>query len=104
MLTGMPQRIGSVFRWRANALGVDAGAIGFCYAQLRDGRVRVLFSTGTPLSLTPIELNRYAEHLGHAAEMAFYRFEDLGRLLDDFARGRFAAVFRHAEDAARRVA
>ena len=94
----MPNRIGSVFRWRATALGVDAGAIGFCYAQLPDGRVSVLFSTGTPLSLTAIELNRYAEQLGRNADLANYRFEGLNKLFDDFDAGRFGRAFRGIVD------
>lgn len=98
MLTAMPNRIGSVFRWRATALGLDAGAIGFCYAQLNDGRVSVLFATGTPLSLTAIELNRYAEHLGRNADLASYRFEGLNKLFDDFDAGRFGRAFRGIVD------
>ena len=100
----MAIEVGTLYRWRADALGVAKGALGVCYSELGETCAGVLFETGVPCALTDVELNRYAEKLGHAHEMALYRFEDLGRLLDDFARGRFAAVFRHAEDAARRVA
>lgn len=100
----MAIEVGSLYRWRADALGVEKDTYGVCYSELGETCAGVLFETGVTCALTDVELNRYAENLGHAAEMSFYRFEDLGRLLDDFARGRFAAVFRHAEDAARRVA
>ena len=100
----MAIEVGTLYRWRADALGVEKDTVGVCYSELGETCAGVLFETGVTCALTDVELNRYAEHLGRAPEMAFYRFEDLGRLLDDFARGRFAPVFRHAEDAARRVA
>jgi hypothetical protein len=100
----MTVEVGTLYRWRSDALGVAAGTLGVCYSELGETCAGVLFDTGVPCALTDVELNRYAEHLGYAQEMAIYRFEDLGRLLDDFSRGRFAGVFRHAEAAARAVA
>lgn len=90
----MAIEVGTVYRWRADALGIAAGTRGVCYAELGETCAGVLFETGVPSALTDVELNRYAEHLGRSADMAFYRYEDLGRLLDDFTRGRFAGVFR----------
>jgi hypothetical protein len=90
----MSIEVGSLYRWRSDALGIRAGTLGVCYTQLGETCAGLLFETGVPSALTDVELNRYAESLGRAPEMAFYRFEDLGRLLDDFSRGRFAAVFR----------
>ena len=100
----MAIEVGSLYRWRGDALGVAKDTRGVCYSELGETCAGVLFETGVTCALTDVELNRYAEQLGRSAEMAFYRFEDLGRLLDDFARGRFAAVSRHAGDATRRVA
>jgi hypothetical protein len=94
----MANRTGSVYRWRSEALGIARGAVGFCYAQLPDGRVSVLFETGVPLSLTPIELNRYAECLGRNADVVEYRFEGLNKLFDDFDAGRFVRCFRGMVD------
>jgi hypothetical protein len=98
MLNAMPHRIGSVFRWRTSVLGLEAGTICFSYAQLPDGRISVLFSTGTPLSLTAIELNRYADLLGRNTDVIGYRFGGLNELFDDFDAGRFARVFRGIVD------
>lgn len=90
----MAIEVGTVYRWRADALGIAAGTLGVCYAELGETCAGVLFETGVPSALTDAELNRYAQNLGAAPDMAFYRYEDLGRLLDDFSRGRFAGVFR----------
>lgn len=91
-------RTGSVYRWRSDALGVAAGAFGFSYAQLPDGRISVLFDTGVPLSLSVIELNRYAEFLGRNTDVVGYRFEGLNELFDHFDAGRFARAFRGIVD------
>lgn len=94
----MPNRIGALYRWRADALGLAANTAGFCYAHLPDGRLSVLFETGVPLSLSPIELNRYAEYLGRNTDVIGYRFEGLNKLFDDFDAGRFARAFRGIVD------
>lgn len=100
----MAIEVGNVYRWRDNALGIPAGTRGICYTELGETCAGILFETGVPSALTDVELNRYAENLGRSAEMAFYRFEDLGRLLDDYTRGRFERVFRGEADRRERVA
>jgi hypothetical protein len=97
----MSIEVGSRYRWRSDALGIRAGTLGICYTQLGETCAGLLFETGVPSALTDAELNRYAESLGQAPDMAFYRFEDLGRLLDDFSRGRFASMFHPSVESSR---
>jgi hypothetical protein len=100
----MAIEIGSVYRWRGDALGIAAGTVGVCYSQLGETCAGLLFDSGVPAALTDVELNRYAECLGPSPEMAIYRFEDLGKLLDDYTRGRFASVFEPKAHERSRVA
>jgi hypothetical protein len=94
----MGNRVGSVFRWRRDALGFGAGTIGVCYRRLSNSHCGLLFDNGVPAVLTDIELNRYAERLGCSSELISYRFENLNQLFDDFAGGRFARAFRGITD------
>src|SRR2546423_258422 len=70
----MAIQVGTVYRWRADALGIAADTHGVCYAELGETCAGVLWETGIPSALTDVELNRYAENLGCAPAMAFYRY------------------------------
>ena len=88
--------VGSMFRWRADALGIAAGTTGVCYAHADGALHCVLFENGIPAALTEAELNRYALALGDAPTLTGYRFDGLVQLLDDYHRGVFACAFRVA--------
>jgi hypothetical protein len=90
----MAAKVGSVFRWRRDALGIAAGTAGVCYCQLDDALAGVLFETGAPAALSDVELLRYAQYLGASTELSTYRFEGLIQLLDDFAAGHFERAMR----------
>jgi hypothetical protein len=96
----MAVRIGSLFRWRDDALGIARGAAGVCYALTDDGQACILFESGIPAALSIVELNRYANWLGEAPALAAYRFDGLIQLLDDFDRGVFSIAFRRPPPAA----
>ena len=89
----MTAAVGSVFRWRYNALGIAVGAVGVCYARGRD-RVGILFDNGVPTTLSDYDLNRYAEFLGRSLALSGYRFISLNQLLNDYGKGVFEGAFR----------
>lgn len=90
----MAIEVGSLFRWRMDALGIAGGLTGICYAQIDDGLSGVLFENGVPIALSELELNRYARCLGFAHAHAGYRFDGLLQLLDDYDAGMFNGAFR----------
>jgi hypothetical protein len=90
----MSVKIGSMFRWRSDALGIAAGTTGVCYAHADDNLHCVLFESGIPAALSDVELNRYALALGESPALAGYQFDGLVQLLDDYQRGLFASAFR----------
>ena len=89
----MAVAIGSVFKWRSDALGIAAGTTGVCYAHTEDDLHCILFESGIPAALSQVELNRYAQSIGAEAALAGYRFDGLLQLLDDYERGIFACAF-----------
>ena len=88
----MSVNVGSVFRWRRDALGIAAGTVGVCYARSAS-LVALLFDNGVPTTLNDYELNRYAECLGRSPELAAYRFKNLNQLLNDYGQGLFNSAF-----------
>ena len=88
----MSVAVGSLFRWRSDALGIAAGTTGVCYAHTGDLHC-ILFENGVPAALSQVELNRYAQSLGAEPALAGYRFDGLLQLLDDYDRGVFACAF-----------
>jgi hypothetical protein len=86
-------KVGSMFRWRSDALGIAAGTAGVCYSRTDDDLACVLFDNGIPAALTQVELNRYAQALGIAPTLIGYRFDGLIQLLDDYDHGVFACAF-----------
>ena len=90
----MSVKIGSMFRWRSDALGIAAGTTGVCYAHADDTLHCVLFESGVPAALSDVELNRYALAVGDAPTLAGYRFDNLVQLLDDYQHGLFACAFQ----------
>jgi len=89
----MAVQVGSIYRWRRDALGIAAGAYGICYTQIDDDLAGVLFDTGVPVALSEPELSRHAQCHGFAHPLAGYRFDGLIQLLEDFDRGVFACAF-----------
>jgi hypothetical protein len=88
----MSATIGTVFRWRRDALGIAAGTVGVCYAR-STSLVALLFDNGVPTTLNDYEINRYAECLGRSLELAGYRFRNLNQLLNDYGQGVFNDAF-----------
>lgn len=89
----MSVAVGSVFKWRSDALGIAAGTVGVCYAHADGDLHCILFENGIPTALSQVELNRYAQALGAEPALAGYRFDGLIQLLDDYERGLFACAF-----------
>jgi len=85
--------VGSVYRWKRDALGIPGQAVGMCYAR-GETRVGLIFDNGVPATLSDYDLNRYAESLGRAPDLSNYTFSDLNQLLNDFGRGLFDVAFR----------
>lgn len=89
----MAVQVGSIFRWRKDALGIAAGAFGICYGAIDADLSGILFDTGVPVALSELELHQHARCEGFAHGLATYRFDGLIQLLEDFDRGVFAGAF-----------